>query len=159
MVAGRPDGSGPYLLRSPWQGTLWQTPLLRADAVPAADNPRGIYALTRYATARPLGFGRTVVDPILVRGQVRLSGTVVEHEDGTVRAEEAEVVRLTLSTFRGALTAHDQRPIPMSLLRVRKRFEHEGAILLDLQPADLLRSLLRTYNAQLLAEWPWEGGA
>ncbi len=155
MVAGLPDGSPPYALRSPWRGTLWHGPSLRADERPEPTNQHGVHALTRYAAAVPLGFGRTPFGPILVRGQVYLSGTVVEHEDGTLRAEEAEVLRLGLVRYHGTLVAYDQHPIPLSILRLGPRQPTMQGHELAVTPRELLRTLLQTYHAAFLSEWPW----
>ena len=146
-VAANADGSGPYLLRSPWQGTIWRESTLRAPVAPDAGNRVGVYSRSRYAEPPP---------PVgLARGTVRLSGRVVEHEDGTLRAQEAQVERLMLVALSGLLVAQSQAPLPYSLLRA----EPAIGVLLTIEPRELLRQLLVAYGAEPLYDWPWESAA
>jgi hypothetical protein len=152
-VAATPSGEGPYVLRSPWQGTLWYTPVLDADSAPTPSNAHGIYALTRYARAPHEWPWITIV-----RGAVRLSGTVVEHEDGTLRAQRAEVAALGLAARQGDLWAMPQDPIPYSLVTLRVRETTPGMRRVRLSPGALLEALCATYHVEPLHEWPWATG-
>jgi len=151
QVAGRADGSGPYLLRSPWQNVNWQDKRLRANDSPDPENSIGIYARSRYATEPPY----RPASEIPVRGTVYLSGRVVEHEDGTLRAEEAEVISLNLISLSGRLMTMPQSPQNWSMVVLQG--QHSPWLRpLDLQPRELLAQLLKTYDADILWQWPWD---
>ena len=148
-VACLPDGEGPYLLRSPWRGTVWYGRDLEADGVPAANNVQGVYARSRYGEA-PLEPRMT-----LVHGIVRCTGVVVEHEDGTLRTEHAEVMALGLSSRRGPWTSLLARPGHGMLIATRD-LAPQVVTHREVMPEAVFAELLRTYRADVLSAWPWE---
>jgi hypothetical protein len=148
-IACLPDGSGPYLLRSPWRGTVWYGRDLEADGAPTADNVQGVYSRSRYGD-RPIEPRMT-----LVHGLIRCSGVVVEHEDGTLRAEHAEIVSLGLSGRRGPWTSLLARPGHGMLIATHDLAPTE-APRREVMPEEVFAELLRTYQADTLSAWPWE---
>lgn len=101
-----------YKLRSTFTSTVWEGPILRADAKPkpnvrigdSGDDGHGIYAWhigvpTLVHVAPGAGLGRS--KPVgAVNGTVELKGTVVRHENG-YRAEVVRIRNLCLVELDG----------------------------------------------------------
>ena len=158
FVSADPSGSGPFYLRSPWRGDLWQGRTMASHLPPAEDNDWGVYSRTRYANDQNFSriFGPDTAEAwwwtVIVRGTVRLGGRVVEHDDGTLRAEEATVERLGMPRLSGKIVA-----IP-DATRAFMLFDKGGSQLpaVAIDPRTMLSKLLARYDAKLLVEWPWD---
>lgn len=87
----QPDSTVEILLQSPYQGTLWEGPVLTADREPGVGHGCGLYAIGTKERSETNYYD--YVEPAKIWGKVAMSGIVVEGARG-YRAERMAIQEL-----------------------------------------------------------------